>query len=90
MDRLHIVEHVEVVAFEKYDFGFRKFAAFACTVNIPTNRCEGSYFFKCFENCKVAHIAKVQDVLDACECGDNLMSQQTVVSLTTPMIICRN
>ena len=78
MQSVHIVEHVDVVAFEEQHFGFRETAARAALVHVAAdggNRCE---LLERFENGWVADVAKVQDVFDTGEGGDDFRAQKTM------------
>jgi len=78
MQYMHIVEHVDVVVFEEQHFGFRETAARAALVHVAADGGDWGEFLKRFENGGVADIAKMQDVFNAGEGGDDFRAQQAM------------
>jgi len=78
VERTDVVQQVEVVSFEKEDFGFRQAAARTLAIDVAAHGMEGSYLFEFFENGWFADVAEVKDVLDACERRQNFRAQKAV------------
>src|ERR1700761_327816 len=78
MQRVHIVEHVNVMAFEKQYFGFRKTAARAALVDVAADGGNRRELFKRFQNSRIADTAKMQDVFDTCQGANDFRAQQAM------------
>ncbi len=78
MQRVQVVEHVDVAAIEKQYIGLRKFTAWAFAVNVSADRRHGSNLPQRFENGRFANIAEVQNALDSSQRRRNLRPQQAM------------
>ncbi len=78
VQRVQVVEHVDVAAIEKQDIGFRKFTAWAFAVHVPPNRGHRGDLGQLLQNRRLAHIAEVQDALDSGQRRRNLRPQQAM------------
>jgi hypothetical protein len=73
-----VVQHVNIMAFEKKNLSFRESAAWAGVIDISAHRSDGRNFQKGFEDGGIAHVAKMQNLIDAGERGSNFWSEQPV------------
>jgi len=78
MNRLHVMQHVEVLAFEKHDLGFRKLATFACPIDVAANCRNWRDMLERFDDFKVADIPEMQNVFDSAKRGYDLRTQQAM------------
>ena len=65
IERVDVMQDIDVEASQIYDFGFVKFSAPSLMVNVAANRRDGRNLLKCWNNLRRADIACVNDVLGA-------------------------
>lgn len=75
---IQVVQHINVMAFEKKNLSFREAAARAGVIDVSSHRRDGRNFQKGFEDGWIAHVAKMQNLIDAGQRGSNFWSQQPV------------
>ena len=78
IERVHIVEHVDVVAFEEQHVGFRETAARAATIDVAADRSNRGELLKRFQNGRIANVAEMQDSFDTSKGGDDFRAQQAM------------
>lgn len=78
VERVEIVEQVEVVALEEEDVGFRQAAAGAGAVDVAADGVDGGDLLKGFEDGGAADVAEVEDVLNSGENGRHFRAQKPV------------
>ena len=75
---LEIVEHVDIAAGDEGHFGLRQLAAGAFAVHVAADGGDGGDLAQILENGGLAHVAEVEDLLDAGEGGDDLWTEEAV------------
>ena len=78
MERVEIVQHVDVVTFEQQNLGFRKSAARSAVIDIAADGGDRCDALKRFEDGRIADISKMQDVLNASEFRNHFGTQQAM------------
>ncbi len=68
VERLQVVKHVDVAAANENDICFGQLAAGAVEVNVSADRGDWGNLLKLLEDGDLAHVAKVQNALDAGQC----------------------
>ena len=78
VQRVHIVEHIDVVAFEKQHVGFRKMAAGAAAIDITADGGKRRELFQRFQNSRIADVSEMQNVFDTSEGGEDFRAKKAV------------
>jgi predicted Rdx family selenoprotein len=78
-----VVQHIDVEAgvgrvFDEDDFGFGQLAAEAFSVDVATNRCDGSDLSEFVEDGWFADVAEMKNAVDALESGSNFRAEEAV------------
>ena len=67
VERVQVVEHVDVAVRNEDHIGFGEFAAGAGAVDVAADRGDGGDFGQLFEDRDLPNVAEVQDTFDACK-----------------------
>ena len=78
MQRAQVMQHVEIVPFRQHHFGLRQLAAWSLAIHIAANRRHRRNRLELMQNENLAHIAQMQNALDALQGRRNLWPQQSV------------
>jgi hypothetical protein len=78
MQRLEVVKHVDVAAFDEGYFGFGELTARAFAIYVAADRGDGGDFLEDFQDGGFAYVAEVQDAFYALECGEDLGAEKAV------------
>src|ERR1039458_4738344 len=78
VERVEVVEHVDVAAAEEENLRLRKLAARAVAVHIAADGGDRSDLAQILENGRLAHVAQVQNALDAGEGGGDFGAEEAV------------
>lgn len=73
-----VVEHVDVAAFGEGDLGLRQLGALPFPVDIAANGGDGRDLAQFFKDGEIAHVATVEDPVDAGEGGRNFGTEEAV------------
>ena len=76
MQRAQVMQHVEIVPFAQHHLGLRQLAAWSLTIHIAANRRHRRNRPELMQNEVLAHIAQMQNALDARQGRRNLWPQQ--------------
>jgi len=78
VQRLQVVQKIEIATFKQNDLCFGQFSAWTVSIDIAANRSDGCNLLQLAQDGDFAHIAEVQDVVDPCKSRRNLRAQQAV------------
>lgn len=78
VERGQVMEHIEAMASELNEFGWRKLRAETGAVDVAANGSDGSDGAEGVEDFIAADVAGVEDVIDAAQGADGFGPQETV------------
>jgi hypothetical protein len=81
VERVEVVEQVEIVAFEEEYVGLRQTAAWACTIRVAAHRVDRGDLGQGLENGGVAYVAQVQNLVNSGQ-GLQYLGAQKAVGIT--------